>query len=215
MPIREAPVDEYLHGLRPERDEVLAEMEALGERDGIPIVEWETGRLLATLVRALAPRRIVEVGTAIGVSALHMGRELPDGGRLITLERDGERIARARDFLGRAGVADRVEIVEGDALETLPSLEGPFDLAFLDATKDQSSTYLEILEPQLVPGALLVVDNLLMSGEAAYTPPGGGRWAQSSLEAGRALSRRLLASEEWLGSVLPVGDGVGVFARAR
>ena len=122
MRILEEVVESYLHDLRPERSPVMREMEELAERDGIPIVHWETGRLLAMLCRALDPV-VLEVGTAIGYSTLHMAEQL-DRGRIVTLERDPERAAQARDFLGRGGVADRVEIVEGDALETLRGL-GP------------------------------------------------------------------------------------------
>src|SRR5918911_5718387 len=106
--IRDPRVQGYLERLRPERDPILAEMEALAAQDRIPIVEWETGRLLATLVAALGPRLILEVGTAIGYSTLHMARELDPGARIVTLERDPERIAQARDFWARAGVADAI-----------------------------------------------------------------------------------------------------------
>src|ERR671937_2522393 len=133
MRILDERVERYLHELRPERSEVMMEMEALAERDSIPIVHWETGRLLASICRALDPV-VLEVGTAIGYSTLHMAEQL-ERGRVVTLERDAERAAQARDFLSRAGVTERVEIVEGDARQTIRDLEGPFDLLFVDGTK--------------------------------------------------------------------------------
>ena len=141
--IRHHRVQAYLDRIRPERDPLMAEMEALAARDAIPVVEWETGRLLATLVGATRPALVLEVGTAIGVSTLHMARELPVGGRIVTLERDEGRIALARGFWERAGVADRVEVVQGDALASLGRLDGPFDLVFLDATKTEIGAYLD------------------------------------------------------------------------
>src|ERR671937_2102380 len=117
MRILDERVERYLHELRPERSAVMAEMEAVAERDSVPIVPWETGRLLATLCRALDPV-VLEVGTAIGYSTLHMAEQL-ERGRVVTLERDPDRAAQARDYFARAGVADRVELVEGDALETI------------------------------------------------------------------------------------------------
>jgi predicted O-methyltransferase YrrM len=172
-------------------------------------VEWETARFLATLTRALRPQRVLEVGTAIGFSTLHIAEQLPPGGRIVTLERDERRIDQARDFLRRAGVLDRVEIVEGDALQTLPGVEGPFDMLFLDATKGEYRRYLEIAEAKSTERAVLLVDNLLMEGEVALPEGEPTGWSASSLAAARELTAELVRSERWLGSVLPIGDGVG------
>jgi predicted O-methyltransferase YrrM len=204
-------VEAYLRDLRPERSDVMAEMEALAERDGVPIVHWETGRLLAALCRSLDPV-VLEVGTAIGYSTLHMAEQL-ERGRVVTLEFDPKRAAQARDFLSRAGVAERVEIVEGDARETIPALEGPFDLLFVDGTKVQYREYLQLAEPKLTERALLVVDNLLMSGEVALPEGADTFWSAENLASARALNAELVNSERWVACVLPVGDGIGVAAR--
>jgi len=211
MAILQEHVETYLHALRPERDPVMAEIEVLGERDSVPIVHWEAGRFLATLCRAIDPR-VLEVGTAIGYSALHIAQAL-EHGKLVTLEIDPARAATARKFLDGAGVGDRVEIVEGDARETIPGLEGPFDLLFIDAKKDQYRDYFELAEPLLSERALLVVDNLLMSGEVALAEGTDTYWADESLVAAREFNAELLDSHRWLGSVLPIGDGVGFAAR--
>jgi predicted O-methyltransferase YrrM len=212
MRILDDQVERYLDGLRPERSGPMAEMEELAEREGIPIVHWEAGRFLATLCRALDPV-VLEVGTAIGYSTLHMAEQLR-AGRVITLERDPERAARARDFLGRAGVAERVELVEGDALETLPRLEGPFDLLFVDASKGEYARYVELADAKLSERAVLVVDNLLMSGEVALPEDAQTQWRDASLTAARELNVELTTGSRWVGSVLPVGDGIGFAARA-
>jgi predicted O-methyltransferase YrrM len=211
MRILEEVVESYLHDLRPERSAVMREMEEHAERDGIPIVHWETGRLLAVLCRVLDPV-VLEVGTAIGYSTLHMAEQLRNG-RVITLERDPERAAQARAYLERGGAADRVEIVEGDALETLAGLDGPFDLLFVDASKGEYARYIELAEPKLSERALMVVDNLLMSGEVALPEGAETRWNADSLASARLLNSDLLGSGEWLACVLPVGDGIGVAAK--
>jgi len=211
MRILDERVERYLHELRPQRDDVMRDMEALAERDSVPIVHWETGRLLAALCRALDPV-VLEVGTAIGYSTLHMAQALDRGG-VVTLERDPERAAQARGYLDRAGVADRVEIVEGDALETIGGLDGPFDLLFVDAAKGEYPRYIELAEPKLSERALLVVDNLLMDGEVALPDDAETWWNPDSLATARRLSADLLRSERWLACVLPVGDGVGIGAR--
>jgi len=204
-------VQAYLERIRPERSPVMVEMEELAERERVPIVHWETGRMLAALCRAMDPV-VLEVGTAIGYSTLHMAEQL-ERGRVVTLERDPERAAQARDFLSRAGVAERVELVEGDARETIQRVEGPFDFLFVDATKAEYRDYIELAEPKLTERALLVVDNLLMSGEVALPENAETFWSDDSLVAARALNAELLTSERWLGTVLPVGDGVGLAAR--
>jgi predicted O-methyltransferase YrrM len=211
MRILDERVERYLHELRPERSEVMAEMEAVAQRDGVPIVPWETGRLLGALCRVLDPV-VLEVGTAIGYSTLHMAEQL-SAGRVVTLEIDPDRARQAREFLSRAGVAERVELVEGDARETLAGLSGPFDLLFVDAAKDQYERYIELAEPLLSERALLVIDNTLMSGEVALPEDAETYWRAESLAAARALNTRLLNSERWLAVVLPVGDGVTVAAR--
>jgi predicted O-methyltransferase YrrM len=205
-------VGRYLHELRPERSPLLREMEELAERDQVPIVHWETGRMLAALCRALDPV-VLEVGTAIGYSTVHMAEAL-ERGRVVTLERDPERIEQARGFFERGGVADRVEIVEGDARESIERLEGPFDLLFVDGTKAEYRDYIELAEPKLSERALLVVDNLLMSGEVALPEDAAETfWSRENLASARGLNAELVASDRWLGCVLPVGDGIGLAAR--
>jgi predicted O-methyltransferase YrrM len=211
MQILDERVERYLHRLRPERSEVMAEMEAVAERDSVPIVHWETGRFLAALCRLLDPV-VLEVGTAIGYSTLHIASQLSTG-RVVTLERDPDRAAQARAYLDRAGVADRVELIECDALETIPSLSGPFGLLFLDASKGEYERYIELAEPLLAERCTLVIDNLLMDGEVALPEDAETSWNPISLAAARRLNAELLHSERWLGCVLPVGDGIGFGAR--
>jgi predicted O-methyltransferase YrrM len=211
MPILDEQVERYLRELRPERSELMTEMEDLAERDSVPIVHWETGRFLAALCRALDPR-VLEVGTAIGYSTLHMAEQVSEG-RIVTLERDPDRAAQARGYLERGGVAERVELVEGDALETIGGLSGPFDLLFVDASKGEYRRYIELAEPLLSERCVLVVDNLLMEGEVALPEGADTQWNPGSLSSARKLNAELLQSERWLACVLPVGDGIGFGTR--
>ena len=211
MRILDERVERYLHELRPERSEVMAEMEAVAERDSVPIVPWETGRFLAVLCLAMDPR-VLEVGTAIGYSTLHMAEQL-ERGRVVTLELDPDRARQARDYFDRAGVAERIELVEGNALETIGDVEGPFGLLFVDAAKGEYARYIELAEPKLSERALLVIDNLLMSGEVALPEDAETSWSAASLAAVRQLNSELLSSDRWLACVLPIGDGVGFGAR--
>jgi len=212
MPIFAEHVDRYLQNLRPERSPVMAEMEEIAVREHVPIVHWETGRFLAALVLTKDPQLVLEVGTAIGYSTLHMADALPTG-KIITIERDHHRVEQATDLLTRAGVIDKVEIVEADAMQAISDLPGPFDLIFLDASKDEYADYLRLAEPKAAEHAALVVDNLLMSGDVALEDDSEANWRPEALAAARAFNQELISSERWLGAVLPIGDGVGFAAR--
>jgi predicted O-methyltransferase YrrM len=211
MRILDERVESYIHSLRPERSPVMAEMEEVAERDGVPIVPWETGRFLAGLCRAMDPV-VLEVGTAIGYSTLHMAEQLVDG-RVITLEMDASRAQQARSFWERAGVSERIELIEGDARTTLDAVPGPIDLLFVDATKEQYRGYIDAAEPKLSDRAVLVVDNMLMSGEVALPADAETWWRPEALASARALNAGLVGSGKWLACVLPVGDGIAFGVR--
>ncbi|HEX2085902.1 MAG TPA: O-methyltransferase [Solirubrobacteraceae bacterium] len=144
------PEEPYLRRLREETFEQLDTPQMLSG----PVV----GRLLEFLVWALQPQLILEIGTYSGYSALSMARALPPAGRIITLEADPERAAFARRHIERHG---RISVREGDALETIASLDGPFDMVFIDANKDGYVDYYEAVLPKLAPRGLIVADNTL------------------------------------------------------
>ncbi len=200
-------VERYLDGLREPSDPVLAEMEEHGARDGVPIVVPQTGALLSVLALACGARRIVEVGTAIGVSTLYLARALPPEGTIVSFEVDPERHAAARSYLERAGLADRCDLRLQDAREGLAELDGDFDMAFIDGVKTQYSDYFDGLLALLRPGALLAVDNVLMSGTVAEGR-GDGHWSEEQIAGMRAFNERLLGHERLIGTIAPVGDGV-------
>jgi predicted O-methyltransferase YrrM len=202
-------VSSYIAGVRRGPDEVLADMEAHADRDGVPIVHAPTGQLLAVLAAALAPRTVVEVGTAIGVSTLYLARALPEGGRIVSFDVDPERHAAAHDYLRRAGVLDRVDLRLQDARQGLRDLSGPVDLAFIDGVKEQYADYLDGLLPLVRPGGVIAVDNVLMSGTVADGVP-AGPWTESHIAAMRAFNERLMADPRLEATVTPVGDGVAL-----
>jgi caffeoyl-CoA O-methyltransferase len=200
-------VHAYLASLRPEPDPVLAEMEARGDRDSIPIVVPETGALLSLLARASGARRVIEVGTAIGVSTLYIAGALAPGGTIVSFEVDEERHRAARGYLERAGVLDRADLRLQDARAGLASLEGPFDMAFVDGVKTQYDDYLDLVLPLLGERGILAVDNVLMSGTVA-DGRSDGNWTGEQIAAIRELNERVLALDQFESTVLAVGDGV-------
>ncbi len=161
------------------------------------------GRFLELLVFATGARRILEIGTYTGYSALAMSQALPPGGEIVTCELDLDRAAFARERLD-----DRVDIRVGPALETLAGLEGEFDLVFIDADKPGYPAYFDAALPLLAERGLIVLDNMLRRG--AVLEPGG----DEGTVAIRALTERLASDPSLVTVLLPIRDGMTVVRRA-
>ncbi len=208
--ILEPVMAEYLSGLEPELDPLLAEMRAHGARDHIPIVEHVTGGLLEVLAASTGAARAVEVGTAIGVSTLHLAR---GGAHVTSFEVDPERREHAERYLTRDGRADQVDLRLQDAAEGLAELEpGAYDLGFIDGPKAGYPSYLDQVVGLLRPGGLLIADNVLMGGGAATGQP-TNQWGQESVDLIRAFNDGLKRREDLRATILAVGDGVALAVR--
>ena len=164
-------VDRYLTALLVPHDPALAASLAVAAEAGLPAHEVSPtqGKLLHLLARACGAHRILELGTLGGYSTIWLARALPPDGRLVTLERDPRYAQVARSSIAAAGVADRVELHVGPALETLPRLakQEPFDLTFVDADKARSAEYLEWAIRLSRRGSLIVADNVVRGGAVA------------------------------------------------
>src|SRR5215510_14339059 len=158
-------IERYLSGLNRASDRVLDEIARGNEARGLPLVDAEVGALLRVLALSVSAKRILEIGTAIGYSGIWLAGALPPGGMLFTMEKDPERARVARANFERAGVADRVGILIGDAQVTISKVAGPFDLIFQDGSKPLYVSLLDKLVGLLRPGGLLVTDNVLWDGE--------------------------------------------------
>jgi predicted O-methyltransferase YrrM len=140
-------------------DEVLRRIEASAYRSYLPIVGRRRGRILSETIRKHNPRRILEVGTLVGYSAILMGKELGEGSEIIGIEFDEDEAEQARINISDAMLKPSVKVLVGDALEILPRLEGSFDMMFLDAAKHQYLEYLHLVEDKLHRGSVVVADN--------------------------------------------------------
>jgi len=190
---------------------VFEAIEAAAVEPRVPILDRASGRVLSVL--AAGRTRIVEVGTAFGYSTLWMALAQPPGGTIVTIDPDTSRTDRARAWWREAGVTEeRITVISRPALEALatePALRGPFDLVFIDALKEEYGRYLAALRPRLAPQALVIADNVLWSGRVA-----DARATGESTEALRAFNAAVLADPGWRATILPVGDGLLVAARA-
>jgi len=200
----------YLDRLLPPRDPLLREMEERAGREDIPISDPEVGRLLSILARSAGARRILEIGAAIGYGAVWLARGAPEA-RVQSVDINPERLAVARQYLERAGLADRVELIEGKALEVIQRLDGPFDLVYVDAVKTEYRRYLDLVVPKLRVGGLIVCDNLLWGGEVAAP----GEEENRDADALRAFNGYLMMHPQLQAVVLPLGDGVGLATKIK
>ena len=169
-------LDEMLNrALRTEDDALIAARDA-GAAAGMPAIEVSAqhGKLLFLLVTATGATRILEIGTLAGYSTIQLARGVGPGGSVVTLEYEPRHAEVARQNLARAGVDDRVEVIVGAALDTLPTLAGreePFDLIFIDADKENNVAYVEWAIELGAPGSVIVVDNIARSGRVLDPAP--------------------------------------------
>ena len=160
-------------------------------------------RLLEALILVSGARSVLELGTFTGVGALAMAAALPADGRVLTLERDPGNAAVARRHIAASPLGDRIELIEGDARETLPRLPGPFDLVWIDAWKSDYPRYLELVVPKLAPRGIIVADNLFRDG-ATLPPATDDEETRGMLE----FARRVQEHERLHNVLLTVGDGL-------
>lgn len=200
-------VEAYLYDLLPARDAVLAEMEARAERERIPIVGPLVGRVFQQLAMISGAKRVMELGSAIGYSTIWWARGVGEGGRVWWTDGSAERAVEAREYLTRAGVASRVELLVGDAVEKMATVPGELDVVFCDIDKHGYPAALDAALPRLRRGGLFVCDNTLWSGRVLSEPPADDR----NTAGVRELNRKTFADDGALFTVLfPLRDGVTV-----
>jgi predicted O-methyltransferase YrrM len=175
-------VDQYIAERFIPKDTILDDALRESERAGLPsiAVSVTQGKWLHLLARAIGARRILEIGTLGGYSGIWLARALPTGGRLTTLELDAAHAEVARKNFARAGVGDVVDIRLGPALQTLPTLRGPFDLIFIDADKPGYTDYFGWAVQLARPGALIIADNVIRNG--AVVDPSSGDTAVRGIQ---------------------------------
>ena len=198
-------IEAYLHRFIPDRDTILVEMERLAKTHHFPIVGPVVGRLLAQLARLVGAERVLEMGAGFGYSAYWVARVLPPDGRLLAIERSAENARLAREWLGRTGLNDKVELIVGDALEVVAGLPGPFDLIFVDVDKEQYPASFSLTVPRLRPGGLLITDNILWSGRVLAPDP-----AEASTRGVQEYTRLIYENSRLYTTILPVRDGLAV-----
>jgi caffeoyl-CoA O-methyltransferase len=199
-------VEQYVYDLLPARDGVLAEMEEYAAGHNVPIIGPAVARFLALLVQISGAQRIFEMGSAIGYSTIWLARAAGPKAQVFYTDGDPENARRAEAHFRKAGVAKRIRIQTGNALELLKKTPGKFGLIFNDVDKHQYPEAMRIALPKLKRGGLFVTDNTLWSGRAARPAAPGDKNTLGVQE----LNRLTFSSKELFPVLLPLRDGVTV-----
>lgn len=201
---------EYLETLIPAREQKIVEIEQYAKENNIPIMELVGIDTMLQILRIAKPKRILEIGTAIGYSAIRMAKTLPDA-KIVTIERDQERYEKAIQYINETGTSSQIEVIFGDALEVedMIKAKGVYDCIFIDAAKGQYRHFFDIYEKVLSNSGLIVTDNVLFKGLVAED--------QLENKRTRSLVSKIKMYNEWLMShpgyqttILPVGDGLAI-----
>ncbi|TYS59166.1 O-methyltransferase [Sutcliffiella horikoshii] len=212
MEANENKVISYLNTLTPQRIELVSNMEKLAEKENVPIMDLVGMETLLQLLRLSAPKRILEIGAAIGYSAIRMAQALPEA-TIVTIERDEHRYLQAKSHIEHAGLQDRIHLIFGDALEVLDQVkkEAPFDFIFVDAAKGQYERFFTMYETLLNEMGIIITDNVLFRGMVAedheLIEPKRIRNLVKKID---RYNRWLMEHPDYITTILPVGDGIAI-----
>ena len=207
--ITENRLTAYINSLDQGDEELIEQIAETAVKNRVPIIRRETAALLKTMVTLVSPARILEVGTAVGYSALLMASVIT------TIEKYEKRIPEAKENFRLAGMEEKITLLEGDAGEILAGLSGSFDFIFMDAAKGQYINWLPDILRLLRDGGLLMSDNVLQDGTIMESRYAVERRDRTIHERMREYLYTLKHMDEFETSILPVGDGVALSVKNR
>ncbi|WP_257346199.1 O-methyltransferase [Pseudalkalibacillus decolorationis] len=203
---------QYLEGLISKRSPEVEQMENEAEQNNVPIMDLIGMEALLQIVRIHQPKRILEIGTAIGYSAIRISQALNES-HLVSVERDSERYTQAIQNISKVGLNGKISVLEGDALERVESIEkeGPYDFIFIDAAKGQYERFFEAFEKMLVPGGVIISDNVLFRGFVSKRDEEiDSRRFRKLTHKIRNYNEFLMNQTDFQSTILPVGDGMAI-----
>lgn len=207
--INEEYIEDYIRSILPERDDYFLEMEDYARKNHVPIIEPEVAQLLELQLKLLKPKRILEVGTAIGYSSLIMAEAVESDCRITSIEIEEDMIYLAKEYIENTPHKDKINIIWGDASEVLPLLENKYDFIFIDAAKGQYMDFLEYAMKLLNPCGLIISDNVLYKGMVASDE----LVKKSKITIVKNLRKFLKYINEvdgYTSAIIPIGDGVAL-----
>ena len=202
-------VEDYIRHTLKDADGLLKELEVFAEENSVPIVHKEVSDLLKVLLKMQKPQRILEVGCAIGYSSILFATTCEGNVDITTCERNPVMIERAKENIKRAGLEDKITILEGDAEETLKTIDGEFDMIFIDAAKGQYQLFFDLVIDRLKKGGLVVSDNILYKGMVAHDDFVVRR-KKTIVKRMRNYLDYICTCDYLSTSLIPIGDGVAL-----
>lgn len=206
--IVEKKVVDYINSLNKDDYELLYKIEQDAKNNSVPIIRTETKELLKVMLLMKKPLRVLEVGTAVGYSAIFMSQFLPEEGIITTIERYQPRIDKAKENIRLTKSESKITLLEGDAIEILKNLNDPFDMVFMDAAKGQYINFFPDIMRLLKQGGVLISDNVLQDGEVANSRFAVTRRNRTIHNRMREYLYTIKNMKELETVILPIGDGV-------
>ncbi|WP_096201390.1 O-methyltransferase [Bacillus sp. FJAT-45350] len=200
----------YIEELIQDRNELLVEMEHYAKEANVPIMELVGIEAMLQMLKLYKPKRIIEIGTAIGYSAIRMAEAVEDC-MVVTIERDEERYEKAIEYINRANLSHRIRVIYGDAFEVSKELddEPPFDVLFIDAAKGQYKRFFEEYGKLIPSGGVIISDNILFRGLVANSEHEQKRLKTLANKLNQ-YNQWLMTHEQYGTTIFPVGDGIAV-----
>lgn len=198
----------YIESFVPESDELIKKLEDFAHKNRVPILDSASAVFLEQMIMISKPKRVLEIGTAIGYSSIRAARLLDEKALLVTLEKSAPNYKLALQNFKDAGVENKIELIFGDALEIMPGIKKKFDFIFLDADKEDYRNLLDLSLKLLNKGGVMFVDNLMWSGFAAkkIVPK---KYKNSSRNI-KEFNKYFMNNESLTTSLIPIGDGIGI-----
>ena len=198
----------YIDSFRKKENELIQEMEAYAAEHKIPILSWQSAELIEQLILLKEPKRVLEIGTAIGYTTIRIARNLAKKSEVHTIEMSLDNIPIANENFEKSGYANKIKLLEGNALNVMPQLQKKYDFIFLDADKEDYKRLFDYSMILLKKGGVIVVDNLLWHGYAASKRiPANYRNSTILI---REFNKIFTSQENLITTILPVGDGLGI-----
>ena len=199
--------DTYVENFLLPREELLVEMEQYAQEHHVPIMQLSGIEALSQILRIQNPKSILEIGTAIGYSAIRMAKALPNTS-IATIERDTNRVEVAKQFIAKSNVESQITVIEGDALEVEIDRNSTFDAVFIDAAKGQYMKFFEKYSPLVPSGGVLYIDNMYMHGLSDLDIKEVPRRKRTMIRNLKQFSDWIMQHPDYTSAFFPIGDGL-------